>query len=219
MPFFRTLGSLSAPLAHFFRFWSENGSQKGPALEYCGLPFGAPGLPKNASATQARFFMDLRPILETILVILAHFYAHFCDFGSLLQTFPLIFIARGRQLLPAPCFQMFRFYGQDPKVSAVALPLQSADTGRCQAFQIKEGSAKASLGGLHSLPPGAHLGNQNGTNSKFISGIKFWQHFFIFYNILRILVSLWLPFGSFGTFWMHFGFHGSLLAHFVIIVV
>ena len=37
----------------------------------------------------------------------------------------------------------------------------------------------------------------------------------LFSDILRLLVPLWLPFGSFWAFWMYFGFHfGSLLAHF-----
>ena len=35
---------------------------------------------------------------------------------------------------------MVRFNGQYLKLSAVALQLQSADTGRCQAFQINEAS-------------------------------------------------------------------------------
>ena len=37
----------------------------------------------------------------------------------------------------------------------------------------------------------------------------------LFSDILRLLVPLWLPFGSFWAFWMHFAFHvGSLLRHF-----
>ena len=46
-------------------------------------------------------------------------------FVMLFAHFPKIVHRRCREFLPASCFQVFRFYGQDLKVSAVALRLQS----------------------------------------------------------------------------------------------
>ena len=108
---------------------------------------------------------------------------------------------------------------------------KSADTGRCQAFQIREASTKASLGGLPSLPPSVHLDNQTGSkNRTFLVHFRtFLVHFryqilasflaCLFSGIFGILVALWLPLGPFWAFWMHFGLHfGSLLAHFYLIL-
>ena len=78
----------------------------------------------------------------------------------------------------------------------------------------------AAFGGLPSLPPGVHPGNQNGSirssfsasNFSIIFGVPFFRHFTPFGAPLS---PLWLLLNILDAFWMHFGLHfGSLLLHF-----
>ena len=110
----------------FFRFFVENGRRKGSQKYKIWRPKSIQKRSKNASATQPRFFIDFGTHVGDILMILAHRLA--------------IFSRQCRQFLLASCFKIFGFHGQHLKVSAVALQLQSADTGRCQAFQTNEAS-------------------------------------------------------------------------------
>ena len=82
----------------------------------------------------------------------------------------------------------------------------------------------AAFGGLPSLPPGVHPGNQNGIQNltfEIIFRHQILASFLacLFSGIFSILVALWLPLGPFWAFWKHFGLHfGSLLAHFYLIL-
>ena len=123
---------------------------------------------------------------------------------------------KGRQFLPVSCFKMVGFHGQHLKVSAVALQLQSADTGRCQAFQIREArTLPASEACPPYLPASTWIiklapfrDSFSASNFSIIFGMPFFRHFWPFGTPLA-------PFGTFWAFSMHFGLHfGSLLAHF-----
>ena len=62
----------------------ENGRQKGPALEYCGLPFATLGCPKTfqkrireATSIFHWFVMDFGTHFDDILMIWATFFIFF----------------------------------------------------------------------------------------------------------------------------------------------
>ena len=177
-------------------------SRSGPA------PQTLPKYSKNASATQPLFFIDFGTRFDDIFKV----------FGNFLYTFR----RQCRQFLPASCFKIVGFHGQHLKVSAVALQLQSADTGRCQAFQTKEASiAKRRLRRLALLtsrrPPGESKWLQKShfsrpfsvSNFGIIFGMPFFRHFTPFG---APLAPLWLLLGILDAFWPPFWLpFGSLL--------
>ena len=182
----------------FFRCLTEGGSQNGPGNRVAAVPLAPQGRPKtfqkrigDTTSIFHRFGIDSGTHFGDMLKSLAHVQAPFhrqCG-----------------QFLPAPCFKIFGFHGQHLKVSAVALPLQSADTGWCQAFQIKEAN-------ISEAPPSEACPRYLPASTRGIETDQFEIHFrhqilasFLarfFYDSFAILVPLWLPFGSFGAFWI-----------------
>ena len=135
MHFGHPLAPFGLPLAHFWftccSLWLTFGSRwlsfdslSAPVGSFL-TPFGSLLIPKNGSKTFQKLNLDLSLILHRFWL---PFESYFDDFGA----------ASSSQYRLVSCFQMVRFNGQYLKVAAVAPQLQSADTGRCQAFQIQE---------------------------------------------------------------------------------
>ena len=69
----------------------------------------------------------------------------FGDISTILAYFLALFRRQRLQFLTVFCFKVYGIHRQLPKVSAVALQLQSADTGWCQALQKKEACISEAL--------------------------------------------------------------------------
>ena len=113
----------------FHRFWSDFGRHFGDILKVL-----APKIKHLAPQGRTK---TLQKRIRNVTLI---FHGFYIDFGSHVGDILKVLAASSSQYRLVSCFQMVRFNGQYLKVSAVAPQLQSADTGRCQAFQTNEAS-------------------------------------------------------------------------------
>ena len=132
------------------------------------------------------------------------FHGFYIDFGSHVRDILKVLAASSSQYRLVSCFQMVRFNGQYLKVSAVALQLQSADTGRCHGVLDKIRRNLAA-----PLPPGVHLEDRTAEENRFFSasnfGIIFGMPFFRPFSVLGpnrkySKSTFFAPLGSFFRF-------------------